>query len=192
MSDRPLAVVLAGPNGSGKSTTAEVLLPHDMTFINADMIAQELSGERNTAADLRAGRILLERLDVLVEERRSFAVETTLATKKLQTKIHLWEERGFETHLIFFYLPSPELALERVAARVRAGGHDVPPETIRRRYASGLRLFFGTYQGLVDSWRMYDNARIADPKLIASGRKGKEPECADPDQYQAIRRRWTG
>jgi len=196
MTARPIArrtaraVVIAGPNGSGKSTCARLLLPADMVFINADMIAQELSGEPGMAANLRAGRILVERLDQLEDERRDFAVETTLANKKLVPRLQRLKQCGFETHLIFVYLPSSDLAVERVAARVRAGGHDVPEDTVRRRFASGLRQFFRVYAPLVDTWRMYDNSRIADPELIAQGRASFPDLVSQPDVWKEIRAEW--
>ncbi len=187
----PQAVVIAGPNGSGKSTCAELLLPHGMTFINADVIAQELSGVHSTTADLRAGRILVERLDKLEEKRADFAIETTLATKKLAPRLRRLREDGYETHLIFLWMPSDDLAVQRVAARVRAGGHNVPEETIRRRYRAGISLFFNLYQPLVDSWKLYDNSRIADPTLIAWGSDGKLVEAEQPELYETIRRQWS-
>ncbi|MBN8689570.1 MAG: AAA family ATPase [Armatimonadetes bacterium] len=190
MSNPPQAVVIAGPNGSGKSTCAELLLPSDMTFINADMIAQEISGTRSTTADLQAGRILVERLDALTSKRKDFAVETTLATRKLEPRLQKLKELGYETHLIFLWMPSDDLAVQRVAARVRAGGHNVPEETIRRRFRRGLELFFSQYKPMVDSWKLYDNSRIADPKLIAWGRDGELIECRQESLYNDIRAIW--
>ncbi len=141
-----------------------------MPFVNADMIAQEISGKQGTPADINAGRLLLERVQHLESQSLDFAFETTLATKMLVARVQGWKLAGYQTHLIFFYLPSPELAIQRVAARVRDGGHDVPEETIRRRFASGLRNFLELYSPLVDSWRLYDNSRGGDPQIIAKQR----------------------
>lgn len=190
VAEPPQAVVIAGPNGSGKSTCAELLLPAGMSFINADMIAQELSGEHSTTADLRAGRILVGRLDALEAARKDFAIETTLATKKLGPRLNRLKEDGYETHLIFLWMPSDDLAVQRVAARVRAGGHDVPEETIRRRYRAGISLFFSLYQSLADTWKMYDNSSIADPKLIAWGRQDTVVDCPQPARYEEICHQW--
>lgn len=162
-----------------------------MVFINADMIAQELSGEPGMAANLRAGRILVDRLDQLEDERRDFAVETTLANKKLVPRLQRLKDSGFSTHLIFVYLPSADLAVERVASRVRAGGHDVPEDTVRRRFASGLRQFFRVYAPLVDTWRMYDNSRIADPELIAHGRASFPTRVELPELWAEIESEWN-
>lgn len=190
MQIRPQAVVMAGPNGSGKSTCAELLLPPDMEFINADVIAQQISGERSTTADLAAGRILLARVSELQAESRDFALETTLATRMLEPRIQNLRARGYECHLFFLYLPSDDLAVERVAARVRTGGHDVPESTVRRRYAKGLKMFFTVYRNLFDSWRMYDNSRIADPQLIAYGAHGESTTCVQPEEFARIEMRW--
>lgn len=170
----PQAVVFAGPNGSGKSTSASVLLPPGFRFINADLIAQELTGHSGTGADLRAGRLLLQRIEMLEEQRKDFALETTLATAMLSRRITRLRENGYEAHLVFFWLPSDDLAVQRVAARVRAGGHNVPEDTIRRRFERGLALLFNTYIGLFDTWRIYDNSSLSDPQLIAAGGIGRE------------------
>lgn len=179
-------IILAGPNGSGKSTTARLLLPPTIQFVNADMIAQEISGERSTTADLQAGRLLVERVDKLEKEGADFALETTLATAKLVPRIHRLQSLGYATHLIFFWLQSPELAVERVAARVRLGGHDVPEETVRRRYQRGLQLFFKSYIDTVDSWRMYDNSKLNDPDRIASGGRHRPIEIIEGELWAKI------
>lgn len=174
MPNPPQAVIIAGPNGSGKSTAASLLLPPEMPFVNADMIAQEISGKKGTPADINAGRLLLERVQALEERNSDFAFETTLATKMLVSRVEGWKARGYQVHLIFFYLPSPELSIQRVAGRVRAGGHDVPEATIRRRFVAGLRNFFDLYSKLVDSWRVYDNSRGGDPQIVAKRRLNGE------------------
>ncbi|RYG70979.1 hypothetical protein EON77_13300, partial [bacterium] len=152
----PKAVIIAGPNGSGKSTAATRLLPAGMPFVNADNIAQELTGQRGTSADINAGRILLERVGRLESEGQDFAFETTLATKTLSARVEGWRERGYRVHLLFVWLPSDDLSVLRVQGRVRDGGHDVPEATIRRRYRAGLQNFFGLYLPRVDTWRIYD------------------------------------
>jgi predicted ABC-type ATPase len=165
----PLGVLIAGPNGSGKSTCAKFLLPEDIHFINADRIAQEISGIPSTSADLRAGRLLLERLSELEDNFADFALETTLATIKLAPRIERLRRSGYEMHLVFLWLPSDELAVRRVLARVHAGGHHVPEETVRRRFANGLKNFFRIYRYIVHTWRIYDNSRVSEPELIAYG-----------------------
>jgi predicted ABC-type ATPase len=168
MATPPQAVIIAGPNGSGKSTAATKLLPPEMTFVNADVIAQELTGKPGTAADINAGRILLDRVEALEARQMDFAFETTLATKMLANRVREWRRAGYQVHLVFMYLPSADLSVERVEQRVNAGGHHVPEATIRRRFAAGLRHFFHLYRPLVHTWRIYDNSTI-HPRLIARG-----------------------
>ncbi len=188
--DPPTWVIMAGPNGSGKSSAAKLLLPPTMTFVNADMIAQEQSGKRDTPADLRAGRTLVHILDDLEAARRDFAVETTLANLKLIPRLQRLQSSGYETQLIFMWLQSADLAVERVAARVRLGGHDVPEDTVRRRYERGLRHFFQSYMDVVDRWRLYDNSRLNDPRRIASGGRGRLTEVIQRELWDQICDRW--
>jgi predicted ABC-type ATPase len=185
-SPSPQAVIIAGPNGSGKSTAATRLLPEGMVFVNADMIAQQLSGEKGTSADINAGRLLLSQVEELESSRTDFAFETTLASKMLATRVAGWQQRGYQVHLIFFWLPSEELACLRVEGRVRDGGHRVPEETIRRRYQSGLKLFFNSYVPIVDTWRLYDNSVNAAPKLIARGDSSGSCSVMLPDIWNRL------
>lgn len=179
----PLVVVLAGPNGAGKSTSAPELLRGALAvdeFVNADVIAQGLSAYRPEAAAVAAGRIMLERLRQLARMQRDFAFETTLAGQGHARWLRSLRGNGYRRHLIFLGLPTADLAVARVAGRVRDGGHDVPEEVIRRRFASGIRNFFACYQGAVDGWQVYDNSNLAAPQLVASGRRDQEPTVADP------------
>lgn len=171
--ERPHIVVLAGPNGAGKSTAAPRLLNELLgvaEFVNADIIAQGLSGFAPASAALMAGRILLQRLRHLSAQKRDFAFETTLASRTLAATLsQLRKEGGYQVHLIFLWLDSPELAVARVAKRVVSGGHDVAEDVIRRRYARGLKNFFALYRNTVDTWRFYDNSTNGGPRLIARG-----------------------
>src|SRR5437763_2952844 len=133
----PSVVVIAGPNGAGKSTAAPALLSGVLgvsEFVNADVIAQGLSGFNPEGAAIAAGRIMLGRLKELANARKSFAFETTLASKTFAPWIAGLTRRGYEFHLIFLWLGSVELALDRIAQRVREGGHHVPDDVVRRRY----------------------------------------------------------
>jgi predicted ABC-type ATPase len=182
----PQAVIIAGPNGSGKSTAATKLLHEDMVFVNADLIAQEISGLPGTSADINAGRLLLERVEALEQNRQNFAFETTLATKMLSSRVKGWREKGYQVHLVYFFLPSEAMCVMRVEGRVNDGGHHVPEDTIRRRYQAGLRLFFGTYRHLVDTWRMYDNSSNSAPKLIARGDSNGVTKVTEPVIWEEL------
>ena len=165
----PQIVILAGPNGAGKSTLAARFVPPGVLFLNADDIARGLELRPGQRAELAAGRLLLERLDRAVESQSSFAIETNLANRTLAMRIPEWQKAGYRVTLIFVWLPSANLAVQRVAARVRSGGHDIPEVTIRRRYRAGLRSFFDVYLPLVDSWRLYDNSGLSGAALVAQG-----------------------
>lgn len=170
----PSLVILAGPNGAGKSTAAPDLLQDtlDVTeFVNADMIAQGLSAFEPERMALAAGRIMLRRLRDLARQRVSFAFETTLSSRSFAPWIRELLQTGYTFHLVFLWLPSVDFAIQRVANRVRLGGHDIPEDTIRRRYLAGLRHFFALYQPLATSWRLYDNSSPTGSRLIASGRQ---------------------
>jgi predicted ABC-type ATPase len=151
---RPSAVILAGPNGAGKSTTAPALQHGTLAvneFVNADMIARDLSATDPESAAFAAGRVMLARLRELAVRRVSFAFETTLASRTFAPWLRELRASGYDVQLVFLWLPSADFALERVADRVRAGGHNVPEETVRRRYRAGLRNFFGLYERLASA-----------------------------------------
>jgi predicted ABC-type ATPase len=167
--ENPSVVVLAGPNGAGKSTLAGVLLIGHLRvseFIDADVLARSLP--RSQATAVAAGRAVLRRLDRLAAARQSFGFETTLASRSFAPRIRRLLASGYECHLVFLWLASTELAVARVADRVRLGGHAVLEETVRRRYRSGLQNFFRLYRPLTTTWRVYDNSGV-DPRLIATG-----------------------
>ena len=188
----PQAVIIAGPNGSGKSTCAEFLLQETMQFVNADIIAQQMTGLASTTADIGAGRVLLAHLDALTETRRDFAIETTLATKTLADRVVEWRAGGYQVHLIFLYLAGEDLAVQRVAFRVRNGGHNVPESTIRRRFKVGLRNLFQVYTPVVDTWRVYDNSKGTEPELIASGSTGQVRKVPQPELWRSLRAEYAG
>jgi predicted ABC-type ATPase len=146
------AILIAGPNGAGKTTFARQVLRMknpSMIFLNADEIQKERPSLANPIA---AGRELLLRLDALEEAGASFAVETTLSSGLYARRIEKWAEIGYHTTLHFIELPSADYAVERVAARVEAGGHFVPEVDIRRRFDRGLHLFATVFKPLPDRW----------------------------------------
>ncbi len=186
----PTVIVLAGPNGSGKTTAAPKLLRDVLgvvEFVNADTIAQGLAAFGPEFVALEAGAIMLSRLRQLADQRRTFAFETTLAGRSLAPWLSqlIWDGYGF--HLVYLWLPSADLAVARVADRVRMGGHHVPEKTIRRRYQAGLRNFFRLYMPLATKWQMFDNSHGAEMRLIASGTSASAPEIADATIWQEIK-----
>jgi predicted ABC-type ATPase len=185
----PIVVVLAGPNGAGKSTAAPRLLKGSLgvvEFINADLIARGLSPFDPEGAALAASGVMLERMESLADRGVSFGLESTLAARSLAPRLRDLLTRGYEFHLVFLYLPSADLAVARVAGRVRLGGHNVPDKTIRRRYESGLRNFFSLYQPIATSWRMFDNSSRAGLDFIAEGRQTQVTHVARQTLWKTI------
>ena len=190
----PNVIVLAGPNGAGKTTAAPKVLREALgvvEFVNADTIAQGLAAFGPELVALEAGGIMLTRLRELAALRRSFAFETTLASRSLAPWLVELTKTGYEFHLIFLWLPNPDFAVDRVADRVRMGGHDVSSETIRRRYHGGLRNFFGLYQPLATTWAIYDNSDAAGMRLIAAGQGTAITQIDDEIVWQRIQQEYA-
>lgn len=163
--------MIAGPNGAGKTTFAREFLVRDAKvshFVNVDLIAAGLSPLKPEQAALAAGRLFLAELDRLADNRVDFAFETTLSGLVYLKRLRKWKTAGYRIEMIFLRLSSPKMALYRVAARVKQGGHDVPKKDILRRFDRGWNNFQSAYSILADSWAVYDNAG-AVPKLIQTG-----------------------
>jgi predicted ABC-type ATPase len=172
-STAPHILILAGPNGAGKTTFAREFLPAEAqcpTFINADLIAAGLSPFRPEQAAVRAGRLMLQLIAERTARTESFAFETTLAARNYARSIPLWRAQGYSVKLYFLALPSAEVAIARVAERVRQGGHDIPVATIRRRFAAGLMNFETVYKPIVDEWTLYDASDFS-LAVVDRGRK---------------------
>jgi predicted ABC-type ATPase len=156
-------VILAGPNGAGKTTFAREFLPMEAecpNYVNADLIAAGLAPFAPETAALAAGRLMLLEIERHVHARRSFAFETTLAGRAYVRSIVRWRSLGYRIELFFLRLPSVQFAIERVAQRVRQGGHSVPENVIARRFHSGLQNFETVYKPLVDAWTLIDTASM--------------------------------
>ena len=164
-------LIVAGPNGAGKTTFAREFLLKEAncpTFLNADLLASGLSPFRPEKAAFRAGKMLLGMVDECVRRGESFALETTLSGRDYARKIPRWRAEGYWVKLYFLTLPSPEIAVARVRERVMKGGHDIPAETVRRRFHRGKHNFDSVYRHLVDEWVMYDNLGTP-PVILAEG-----------------------
>lgn len=193
LSRTPLVVLMAGPNGAGKSTSAAHFLRDALAvneFVNADVIALGLSAYRPEAAAVAAGRVMLARLRHLAGTRQDFAFETTLAGRGQARWLHMLRDSGYRAHMIFLALPSADLAVARVAERVRQGGHDVPEDVVRRRFVAGLRNLYTCYAQTVDSFQVYDNAELSGPRLIAAKAAGTPPVIADIGAWKNLKEQW--
>lgn len=161
-------LIIAGPNGAGKTTFAREFLPGEANcprFINADLIAAGLSPFAPERMALQAGRLMLEQIRDAVRRGESFGLETTLAGHVYARQIPVWKAKGYRVSMVFLKLPNAEMAVERVAARVLQGGHDIPEDVIRRRFDAGWRNFEGVYKPLLDAWQVFDCSG-EDPILL--------------------------
>jgi len=167
----PRCIVIAGPNGAGKTTFAREFLPKDagiVHFVNADLIASGLSPLRPSLAAAAAGRLVLTELDRMAKARADFAFESTLAGRSYAASMKRWKAAGYRIEIVFLRLPSTQLALRRIAARVKQGGHNVPRADVLRRFARGWMNFETMYRPLADAWAVYDNSGEV-PRLLEQG-----------------------
>ena len=179
--------IIAGCNGAGKTTASFTILPEILgcrEFVNADEIAKGLSPFQPEKVAFEAGRIMLERINILLQSEESFAFETTLATKTYKQKLVAAAAKGFSIKLLFFWLPSIEMAIHRVAIRVSEGGHNIPRDIIARRYQRGIENLFKIYLPLCDSWMIFDNEAIS--KTIAEKVNSQETKIFDKEKWKLI------
>ena len=184
----PRLYIIAGCNGSGKTTASYNQLPEllDCTeFVNSDEFAKSLSPSNPDAASILAGRYMLMKIQRLLGRRVDFCIESTLATRSLLQMVRTSKDMGYTVSILYLWVSSPELARERVRARVAAGGHNVKDETIQRRYDAGLKNFFEIYLPECDSWMLADNSEPPFHLIAEGGRKGIT--LHDPDLYEKIR-----
>lgn len=170
----PTVYVIAGPNGAGKTTFAAQFLPDFVNcrqFLNADLIASGLSPFAPETQNLRAGRLLLERIKELSQAREDFGFETTLSGRTHVKLLMELKRLGYRVVLFFLWLPSADLAVIRVANRVQQGGHAVPEADVRRRFTLGMKNLLKLYRPHLDAWWLYDASRLP-PELIAREEDG--------------------
>lgn len=165
----PNLYIIAGPNGAGKTTASYTLLPEMLgcvNFVNADEIARGLSPFSPNTVDVEAARIMLMRIDELLGQAVDFAIETTLATRSYVQLVKRAQVLGYKVHLLFFYLETPEQAIQRVAQRVSNGGHGIPEDVIRRRFKRGIENLVHLYLPICDNVTIWDNTK-GEAQLIA-------------------------
>ena len=189
MSKLPKLYIIAGCNGAGKTTASFTILPEVLgckEFINADEIAKGLSPFQPESVAVQAGRIMLTRMDELLQKGETFAFETTLATKSYKQKIEWAQANGYEVTLLFFWLCNVAMAKERVAQRVAEGGHNIPLETIERRYYNGIANLFAIYIDMVDICYIFDNSE-GERTPIAKKYKGEKEIIYNTDLYNQMK-----
>lgn len=181
--------IIAGCNGAGKTTASLTMLPEIWKcreFVNADEIAKGLSPYNPESVAIEAGRLMLKRIDFLLQGNESFSIETTLSTRSYSKTIERAHANGFKVQLLFFWLPNSTMAIERVKQRVIEGGHNIPKDVIIRRYQAGIENFFKIYSDIVDSWLLVENYSV--PRIIiAKGGKDGDLDIIDDKLYKTIK-----
>ena len=180
--------IVAGCNGAGKTTASFGILPAILEckeFINADEIARGLSPFQPETVNFEAGRIMLNRIDELMQKQVDFAFETTLSTKSFTQTVLKAQKSGYDVTLLFFWLNSVELAIERVAKRVSEGGHNIPKKIIERRYKRGVDNLFELYLSICDNILVFDNSDKT-PQLIFKKMKDNSIEITDNQTFNQI------
>ena len=184
----PRLFIISGCNGSGKTTASYAVLPELLgcsEFVNSDEFAKSLAPFHPETAYITASRYMLKKLRYLFTRREDFCIETTLATRSLLKMVRMAQDQGYFVTVVYLWLRDPEIAIKRVAARVEAGGHDVAPDVIRRRYYTGLEYFFELYSPVCDKWMLVDNSET-DFRIIAEG-SAKGTTVRDLPTYQLIK-----
>jgi predicted ABC-type ATPase len=173
----PNLYIIAGCNGAGKTTASYTILPEMLNckeFVNADSIAAGLSPFNPNKVAIEAGRIMLNRIDALLDDRVDFAIETTLATKSYVS-------------LVYFWLSSSQEAKQRVATRVNKGGHDIPDDVIERRYFKGIYNLIHLYTNICDYWAVFNN-EAGNPEIVVSGEFNNSPIIFNADIWKKIKK----
>ena len=186
----PYLYIIAGCNGAGKTTTSYTILPEMLgckEFVNSDEIAKGISpfNADNMTVAVEASRIMYKRIRELISSEKTFALETTLASRSIAKLLQGAQEKGYYVTLLFFWLNTPDLAVERVKNRVASGGHNVTETTIRRRYDAGIYNLFQLYMPICDYWMITDNS-LSPMEIIAKGFKDGKKEVFNSLIYNKL------
>ncbi|WP_121808630.1 zeta toxin family protein [Mucilaginibacter kameinonensis] len=184
----PNLYIIAGCNGAGKTTASYTVLPELLNcneFVNADNIAAGLSPFNPESVAFEAGRIMLQRIDELLDRDVDFAFETTLSTRSYVSLVKKAQQKGYEVTLLFFWLSSPQMAMERVAKRLSKGGHNIPADVIERRYYRGIRNLVYLYIPLCDRWFVINNMNTG-PQVVVRGFNSSEKTIIKSDVWKVI------
>lgn len=187
--EMPNLFIIAGCNGAGKTTASYTVLPevlHCAEFVNADEIAKGLSPFNPESMAIPAGKIMLSRIKDLLSEKLDFAIETTLTTKSYRNFIKKAHSKDYRVSIVFFWLNSPELAINRIAERVRNGGHFVPEDVVRRRYVEGIHNLFDIFCKIVDEYIIIDNSAV--PSEVIAEFKNNTLKIFNQGKYEKIQK----
>ena len=180
--------IIAGCNGAGKTTASYTVLPEILNcreFVNADNIAAGLSPFNVESVAFTAGRIMLQRMGELLNEKVDFAFETTLSTRSCVSFIEKAKSLGYQVTLLYFWLSSPQNAIQRVAKRVSQGGHHIPSDIVERRYFRGIENLIKLYIPVCDSWLILNNLN-PNSEFIAKGTNKLEEKIYNNDILYSI------
>jgi len=184
----PNLYIIAGCNGAGKTTASYTILPEILNckeFVNADNIAAGISPLNPESVAIEAGRIMLNRVAILMDEYVDFALETTLSTRSYVSLVKKAQQMGYVVTLLYFWLASPEMAFERVAKRVSEGGHDIPIDVIQRRYYRGIENLLNLYVPICDNWIVTSNVNVPS-QVVARGGLGLGNLIINSDIWEVI------
>lgn len=185
----PRLYILAGCNGAGKTTASYTFLPEILDcreFVNSDEFAKSLSPFDPSIASVSASRFMLRRIQYLMERGADFSIETTLATRSLVSIINEARAKSYVITILYLWVQSPEIAIQRVRDRVETGGHNIPENVLRRRYTTGLKYLFDIYMPICDRWMIADNSGSTF-MLIAEG-DDKRTIIKDEEKFRRIRK----
>ncbi|HEY2581786.1 MAG TPA: AAA family ATPase [Mucilaginibacter sp.] len=186
----PNLYIISGCNGAGKTTASYTILPEMLNcneFVNADNIAAGLSPFNPENVAIEAARIMLTRIEELLLKGVDFAIETTLASRSYMSLIKRARKLGYRIKMVYFWLSSPLEAKNRVAARVRSGGHDIPEEVIERRYYGGIYNLINLYISICDIWLIVNNMKTPS-ELVCQGEFDKVSIIYNHDIWYTINR----
>lgn len=185
----PRLYILAGCNGAGKTTASYTFLPEILDcreFVNSDEFAKSLSPFDPSVASVSASRFMLRRISYLLDRGTDFSVETTLATRSLVSIINEARAKSYVITILYLWVQSPEIAIQRVRDRVAAGGHNIPEDVLRRRYSTGLKYLFNIYMPICDRWMIADNS--GDTFMLIAEGDDKRIIIKDEDKFRIIRK----
>jgi len=184
----PNLYVIAGCNGAGKTTASFTILPEILKvreFVNADSIAAGLSPFNVESVAFEAGRIMLQRIQQLMEDKEDFAFETTLSTRSYVSLTKKAKDEGYKITLLYFWLMSPDFAKQRVAKRVSLGGHNIPDDVVERRYYRGIGNLINLYIPVVDNWIVINNMDM-EPNIIARSATKKDKTILNSELWNTF------
>ncbi|TSJ80901.1 MAG: zeta toxin family protein [Candidatus Cardinium sp.] len=180
--------IISGPNGAGKTTASFTILPDILDckeFVNANQIAFGLSPFDPDKVSMQAGKLMIARINELMEKEVNFALETTLASRSYVSFIKRAKNKDYVISLYYFWLSSVDIAKERVQKRIANGGYNIPVETIERRYNRSIVNLVTLYLPICDNWIIL-NSQNSNSEVIAYKKMAKKEQILNKDAWESI------